>query len=62
MEYTTTVVYGKGYKAVVHKPILSPEERARREAEVKKAMIEMKKEMMRNADNKGKNENSRRMA
>ncbi len=62
MEYTTTIVYGKGYTATVYKPILSPEERARREEEVKKAMIEMKKEMMRNANNKGENQNARRMA
>ena len=49
MEYTTTVMKLPNCTIRVHKPILTPEERARREEEIKKAMIEVKKEMIRNA-------------
>lgn len=38
--YITTVHKGKGYTAIIHKPILTPEERARRLKEVEKALVE----------------------
>ena len=53
MEYITTTFQGKGFTAIIHKPILTPEERAKREAEIIKAMVEVKKEMIRNAIAKG---------
>ena len=37
-----------GYVVRVHRPNISAEERARRIEEIKKAMIEVKKEMIRN--------------
>jgi hypothetical protein len=36
-------------KIIIHRPDISEEERARRIEEIKKAMIEVKKEMIRNA-------------
>ena len=57
MEYVTTVAYGKGYKTIVRKPILSPEERAKREEDVKKAMIDMKIEMLNNERRKDEQKN-----
>jgi hypothetical protein len=38
----------KGYTAIIYHPNISEEERARRIEEIKKAMIEVKKEMIRN--------------
>ncbi len=46
MEYTTTTFQGKGFTAIIHKPILTEKERARRIEEIKKAMIEIKIEML----------------
>lgn len=48
-EYTTSTMKLPYCTVIVHKPILPPEEKARRIEEIKKAMIEVKKEMIRNA-------------
>ena len=47
MEYITTVHKGNGYTAIVHKPILTAEEKERRLNEVKKALVEFGKEIYR---------------
>lgn len=51
-EYVTTVVRKPNYIAVIHKPILSPEERKRREDEVKKALVKFYIERMKEHDYK----------
>lgn len=53
MEYITTTFQGKGFTAIIHKPILTEEERAKRIEEIKRAMVEVKKEMIRNAIARG---------
>lgn len=45
-EYQTFEFVGDGYKCKVHKPILSPEERLRREAETKKALARYAREVL----------------
>ena len=45
--YITTEYRGKGYIARVHKPILTPEERAKRIKVVEEALIEFAKERAR---------------
>ena len=40
IQYITTEYKGNGYIARVHKPILTPEERAKRMKEIEKALIE----------------------
>lgn len=45
--YITTVHKGKGYTAIIHKPILTPEERAKRIKVVEEALIEFAKERAR---------------
>ncbi len=45
-ECITTVMKMPGCTVRIHRPILSAEERARRIEEIKKAMVEMKIEML----------------
>lgn len=45
-ECVTTVMKLPGCTVRIHKPILSAEERARRYEEIKKAMVDMKIEML----------------
>ena len=52
-ECVTTVMKLPGCTVRIHKPILSAEERARRYEEIKKAMVEVKKELIRNAIARG---------
>ena len=47
-ECVTTVMKLPGCTVRIHKPILSAEERARRIEDIKKAMVEMKIEMLEN--------------
>ncbi len=57
-EYVTTVVHRANYTAVIHKPILSDEERKRREDEVKKALVKFYIERMKEHDYKNQNNHS----
>jgi hypothetical protein len=51
MEYTVKEYKGKGYTAIIRKPILTAEERRKREAEVRKALVEFGREMLRSGKN-----------
>lgn len=52
-EYITSTMKLPYCTVIVHKPILPPEEKARRIEEIEKAMIEVKKELIRNERMKG---------
>ena len=46
IEYETTEFVGDGYRGKIHKPILTAEERHRREAEQKKALARYAREVL----------------
>lgn len=48
IEYTVTERKGKGYKATIIRPILSEEERLKREADVISALVQYGRERMSN--------------
>ena len=46
LEYTVTERKGKGYKATIIRPILSEEERLKREAVIRSALVQYGRERM----------------